>query len=137
MRRLCWADKVPLVLLALMTLALLFLGLGPAEDDYCRYIRLGNPHGTSADSYCFVTTAQHWSAFFSIEWTLFLKFIVPIWVSLRLMDAMGGGIAIRREYYDSLRRANDVPRMTADIDLTPREWSREVPDWLQRLRMRG
>jgi hypothetical protein len=58
------------------------------------------------------------------------------WVITRLIDLLGGGPAIRREYRDSLR-ANDVPRTMADIDLTPQEWRREEPDWLQRLRRPG
>jgi hypothetical protein len=111
-------------------------GLGPTDSEYCRYLRLEHPDWTSANSYCFVTAAQHWSAFLSIEWTLFLKFIAPIWVITRLADMFGGGTAIRRDYRDSLRRANASPQTTADIDLTPREWSRVEPDWLQRLRMR-
>jgi hypothetical protein len=132
--RLCWADKLPLVLFGLITVALLVLGeLGPTDSDYCRYLRLEHPDWTSAQSYCFVTSAQHWSAFFSIEWILFLKIIAPIWAITRLIDLFGGGPAIRRQYRESLR-ANDVPRTTADIDLAPREWSRAEPDWLQRLR---
>lgn len=132
--RLCWADKIPLVLFGLITVALLVLGeLGPTDTEYCRYIRLEHPDWTSANSYCFVTTAQHWSAFVSIEWTLFLKIIAPIWAFTRLIDLSGGGPAIRRQ----CRRFNDAPRRTADIDLTPQEWSREEPDWLQRLRRPG
>jgi hypothetical protein len=62
--RLCWADKIPLVLFALITVALLVLGgFGPVDSEYCRYLRLEHPDWTNADSYCFVTSAQHWSAF--------------------------------------------------------------------------
>jgi hypothetical protein len=78
--RLCWADKVPLALFALITLFMLFLGAGanPDNSQYCKDIREIYPTWTSADSYCFVTAAQHWSAFLSIEWALFLKIVAPI-----------------------------------------------------------
>jgi hypothetical protein len=76
--RLCWADKIPLVLFGLITAALLALGglLGSTDSEYCRYLRLEHPDWTSANSYCFVTAAEHWNAFFSIEWILSLKIIL-------------------------------------------------------------
>jgi hypothetical protein len=133
--RLCWADKVPLALFALITLFMLVLGAGanPDNSQYCKDIREIYPTWTSADSYCFVTAAEHWSAFFSIEWALFLKIVAPIWAITRLIDLFGGGPAIRREYRESLR-TNAPPRTTADIDLAPAEWTREEPDWRRRLR---
>jgi hypothetical protein len=131
--RLCWADKIPLLLFGLITVALLVLGeLGPTDSDYCRYLRLEHPDWTSANSYCFVTSAQHWSAFFSIEWILFLKFIAPIWVITRLIDLFAGGPAIRREYCERMRVS--APRRMVDIDVAPREWRREEPDWRRQLR---
>ena len=136
--RFCWADKVPLLLFALITLFMLFLGAGqyPDNSDFCKYIREAYPTWTSAQSYCFVTASEHWSAFFSIEWQLFLKLIAPLWAITRLIDLFGGGPAIRRQYRES-QHANDAPRTTADIDLSPREWSRVGPDWHQRLRRQG
>jgi hypothetical protein len=39
--RLCWADKIPLVLFGLISVVLLVLGgLGPTDSEYCRYLRL-------------------------------------------------------------------------------------------------
>jgi hypothetical protein len=65
-----------LALFALITVALLLLGLGNETQDasnYCQQIRAAHPDWTSDNSYCFVTAAQHWSAFASIEWFLFLS----------------------------------------------------------------
>jgi hypothetical protein len=51
--RLCWADKVPLALFALITLFMLVLGAGanPDNSQYCKDIREIYPTWTSADSF--------------------------------------------------------------------------------------
>jgi hypothetical protein len=118
--RLCWADKIPLALFGVITLILLFLGLGQTPDtsDYCRLLRLEHPTWTHADSYCFVTAAQHWSAFVWIEGFLFLKIVLPVWVVVRLIDLFGGGPAIRRRARDLV--TIDVP--TADIEMPQGRW---------------
>jgi hypothetical protein len=97
--RLCWADKVPLLLLTALVLVLLWFGgvlSGHNDTEYCHQLVLGHPTWTSADSYCFVTDEEHWGAFFSITWSLFLKFIAPIWVVLRITDFFLGGPYHRR-----------------------------------------
>jgi hypothetical protein len=134
--RLCWADKIPLALFALVTVVMLWLGMGanPDNSNYCELLRAENPTWTSADSNCFVTAEQHWSAFAWIEGFLFLKFILPIWAAARLIDLFAGGIAIRRRNRDMRTNAAQA---TADIDLSSAEWTRVEPDWLQRLRRRG
>jgi hypothetical protein len=132
--RLCWADKFPLALFALITLIMLFLGSGGAPDtsEYCRYLRLEHPTWTSNESYCFVTAAQHWSAFVSIEALLFWKLVVPVWVVTRLIDLMGGGIAARRADRDEASGLHQ-----ADIELRPGEWTTSEPDWRRQRRLRG
>jgi hypothetical protein len=120
--RLPWPEKIALALFALITLIMLFLGSGGAPDtsDYCRYMRLEHPTWTSSDSYCFVTAAEHWSAFVSIEALLFWKLVVPVWVATRLIDLMGGGIAARRADRDSLKAdGRDRSRQT-DADTRAR-----------------
>jgi hypothetical protein len=134
--RLCWADKVPLALFAIITLILLFLGMGqnPDPSEYCRWLRLEHPDWTSAESYCFVTSAQHWSAFAWIEGFLFLKIVVPIWIALRLIDLFGGGPAMRLA--DRERQTAGSTGHSADIDLAPGEWTSSEPEWRRRLRSR-
>jgi hypothetical protein len=112
----------------------LLLGLGNEAQDaseYCRQIRSAHPDWTSHNSYCFVTAAQHWSAFVSIEWTLFLKIVLPAWVVLRLIDLAGGGPAIRRAYREEQGAA--APS-APDIDLARSEWHSEEPEWRRPLR---
>ena len=124
--RLCWADKVPLALFAIITLILLFLGMGqnPDPSEYCRWLRLEHPDWTSRESYCFVTSAQHWSAFFSIEGTIFWKIIAPVWGLTRIVDLFMGGPAIRRRAKGNI--AIDVP--TADIEMPREHWPRSGRD---------
>ena len=124
--RLCWADKVPLALFAIITLILLFLGMGqnPDPSEYCRWLRLEHPDWTSRESYCFVTSAQHWSAFFSIEGTLFWKIVAPVWALTRIVDLFMGGPAIRRRAKGNI--AIDVP--TADIEMPREHWPRSGRD---------
>ena len=133
--RLCWADKVPLALFGLITLSCWCLAdcWDRPDTQFCRYLRLDYPDWTSADSYCFVTAAQHWSAFLSIEWILFLKIIAPIWVITRLLTCL----AVAPPSVTSIATLVPSPQTTADIDLTPQEWRRVEPDWLQRLRRPG
>jgi hypothetical protein len=116
--RLCWADRIPLLLFALITLIMLCLGAigGSTDTDYCHTLRAIHPEWTSHDSYCFVTATQHWSAFFSIEGTLFLKIVAPIWALLRIVDLSMGDPA--------RRRPNTNAVMTADIDLPRGRWTR-------------
>ena len=123
--RLCWADKVPLALFAIITLILLFLGMGqnPDPSEYCRWVRLEHPDWTSRESYCFVTSAQHWSAFLSIEGTLFWKIVAPVWALTRIVDLFMGGPAIRRRVKDNII---DVP--TADIEMPRVRWPRSGRD---------
>ena len=105
--RLAWPEKFVLVIFGLITLVLLFLGGGfgeyPDPSEYCQQLRHSYPTWTSANSYCFTTAEQHWRAFAGIEWILFLKLVLPIWIVLRLIDLFGGGIAIRREYREELK----------------------------------
>ncbi len=124
--RLCWADKVPLALLALITVALLLLGMpnSPDTSEYCRLMRLEHPDWTSRDSWCFVTSAEHWSAFLSIEGTVFWKIVLPAWIVPRLIDLFGGGPAIRREFRQK-QRTKTYPDVHADIDLARNEWRSE------------
>ena len=124
--RLCWADKVPLALFAIITLILLFLGMGqnPDPSEYCRWVRLEHPDWTSRESYCFVTSAQHWSAFLSIEGTLFWKIVAPVWALTRIVDLFMGGPAIRRRAKGNI--AIDVP--TADIEMPRVRWPRSGRD---------
>lgn len=130
--RLCWADKVPLALLGLITVALLFLGMPHTEDtsEYCRLLRIGHPDWTSQDSYCFVTSAQHWAAFLSIEDTLFWKIVAPVWIVARFVDLIMGGPAMRRKPKGD--RVIDVP--TADTETPQARSPWLVPDWPRRLR---
>jgi hypothetical protein len=136
--RLCWADKIPLALFGIITLVMLFLGLGahPDMSEYCRSMRLEHPTWTYDDSYCFVTAAQHWSAFAWIEGFLFLKFVLPVWVVTRVIDLFGSGPALRRANRE--RHAADGPgHFPADIDLAPNEWTLSDPEWRRRLRSQG
>jgi len=66
--RLAWPEKIALAPFALITLIMLFLGLGETPDmsQYCRDLRASYPTWTSNESYCFTTAAQHWWAFASI-----------------------------------------------------------------------
>jgi hypothetical protein len=122
--RLAWPEKITLALFALITLIMLFLGLGETPDmsEYCRSMRLEHPTWTSADSYCFVTAAQHWSAFAWIEGFLFLRIVLPVWVVARLVDLFGGGPALRRGDREQRQRST-APDATAHIDLGPGEWT--------------
>jgi hypothetical protein len=135
--RLCWADKIPLVLFGVITLVLLILGADQGLDssNYCQWIRATNPEWTSRESYCFVTSAQHWSAFFWIDGFLFLKIVLPVWVIVRLIDLFGGGPALRRA--DRERQTASSSEHSASIDLEPGEWMSSEPEWRQRLRSRG
>lgn len=59
--RLAWPEKFALALFALITVALLLLGLGNETQDasnYCQQIRAAHPDWRSDNSYCFVTAAQ-------------------------------------------------------------------------------
>lgn len=107
--RLCWADKIPLTLLAILILILLWLGSGPTPEAYKD-----------------VTEAQHWAAGASILWLLSWKFVLPIWAGLRFCDLLGGGPAIRRNARQSRITPDRPPR---DFDLGPGEWTRSGPDW--------
>jgi hypothetical protein len=121
--RLAWPEKVALVLFGVITLVMLFLGAGPNPDtsEYCRILHLQNPAWTSADSYCFVTAAQHWSAFLSIEGFLFLKIVLPAWIALRVIDLFGGGPRIRRAYREE-QAAKSYEGDHPEIDLARNEW---------------
>ena len=126
--RLCWVDKVPIFLFGVITVILLVLGqLGgnPDTSAYCHALRIAHPDWTHHDSYCFVTPAQHWSAFLAIDGILFLKIVAPIWVLFRVVDLFMGGPSSRRRP----RSASAPHRMTADIELGPEEWTRAGPDW--------
>jgi hypothetical protein len=115
-----WPEKLALALFALITVVLLLLGLGNETQDasnYCQQIRAAHSDWTSDNSYCFVTAAQHWSAFASIEWFLFLKIVLPAWVVMRLIDLFGGGPAIRRA--DRERTNSGPEQCQAAIDLDP------------------
>jgi hypothetical protein len=124
--RLCWADKIPLALFAIITLILLFLGMGqnPDPSEYCRWLKLEHPDWTSRESYCFVKSAQHWSAFLSIEGTLFWKIVAPVWALTRIVDLIMGGPAIRRRAKGNI--AIDVPM--ADIEMPREHWPRSGRD---------
>jgi hypothetical protein len=125
--RLCWADKVPLALFGIITLILLFLGMGenPDPSEYCRWLKLENPDWTSHESYCFVTSAQHWSAFLSIEGMLFWNIVLPVWAMTRIVDLSMGGPAIRRRARGGM--PIDVPM--ADIEMPRERWPMSEPDW--------
>jgi hypothetical protein len=69
----CWADKIPLWIFLAVTLVLFVLG--NLDND--------TPSG------------RWWAAFFSVDGFLFLKFILPTWVVLRVIDFMVGGPTIR------------------------------------------
>lgn len=131
--RLCWADKVPLALFGIITLILLFLGMGenPDPSEYCRWLKMEHPDWTSRESYCFVTSAQHWSAFLSIEGTLFWKIVGPVWALTRIVDLFMGGPAIRRRNRQVII---DVP---VDTEMTQGHWPMSEPDWLRQRRLRG
>lgn len=131
--QLCWADKVALALLGLITVALLILGMphGADTSEYCRLMKLEHPDWTSRNSYCFVTTAQHWSAFLSIEGTLFWKIVAPVWVVTRVIDLFMGGPALRRRARGDM--AIDVP--TEDIAMPRGRSLRTEPDWIRRLHL--
>src|ERR1700733_11356371 len=124
--RLCWADKVPLALFALITVALLLLGMPHNTDtsEYCRLMRLEHPGWTSRDSWCFVTSAEHWSAFLSIEGTLFWKIVAPVWALTRIIDLFMGGPGLRRRA--KMHSAIDVP--TADIEMPRAHWPKLAQD---------
>jgi len=69
----CWADKIPLWVFLAVTVVLFVLGQvgsNPASDRW-------------------------WDAFLWVEGFLFLKFILPAWVVLRVIDFMVGGPTIR------------------------------------------
>jgi len=135
--RLAWPEKIALAPFALITLIMLFLGLGETPDmsQYCRDLRASYPTWTSNESYCFTTAAQHWWAFASIEGFLFLKIVLPVWVVARLIDLFGGGIALRRADREQRQASGRDPhRTTADIDLAPGEWTSSDPEWRRRLR---
>jgi hypothetical protein len=69
----CWADKIPLWIFLAVTVVLFVLGQvgsNPASDRW-------------------------WDAFLWVEGFLFLKFILPAWVVLRVIDFMVGGPTIR------------------------------------------
>ena len=121
--RLAWPEKITLALFALITLVMLFLGSGATPDmsEYCRSLRLEHPAWTHADSYCFVTGAQHWAAFAWIEGFLLLKIMLPAWIVARLVDLFGGGPALRRG--DRERQHSAAPDTAAHIDLGPGEWT--------------
>lgn len=122
--RLCWADKIPLALFVLITLTLLALGgSAPDNSQYCQSLRLEHP--TWTQSYCFVTSAQHWSAFAGIEWIILYKIIAPIWIALRLFDLMGNGPALRREGRDRRGESNARRETMAGggIDLPRSAWT--------------
>lgn len=132
--RLCWAEKIPLALLVLITVILLLLGMPHSSDtsEYCRLMRLEHPNWTNRESWCFVTSAQHWSAFFSIEGTLFWKVVFPAWILCRIIDLFMGGPGLRRRA--KLHSAIDVP--TGDIVMPQAHWPRSEPDWFRRLHLR-
>jgi hypothetical protein len=77
--RLCWADKIPLVAFAAITLVLLFLG----------------STGETPPAYADVTAARHWAALLSIDWLIFWKVILGPWIVLRIVDFLMGGPARR------------------------------------------
>jgi hypothetical protein len=120
--RLAWPEKTSLVVFGLITLILLFLGMGenPDPSEYCQWLKLEHPEWTSRESYCFVTSAQHWSAFLSIEGTLFWKIVAPVWALTRIVDLFMGGPAIRRRAKGNI--AIDVP--SADIEMPREHWPR-------------
>ena len=120
--RLAWPEKITLAVFALITLIMLFLGSGGAPDtsDYCRWLRLEHSTWTSNESYCFVTSAQHWSAFVSIEALLFWKLVVPVWVATRLIDLVGGGIAARRADRESVKADGHNRSRQTDADTRAR-----------------
>ena len=127
--RLAWPEKIALAPFALITLIMLFLGLGETPDmsQYCRDLRASYPTWTSNESYCFTTA--------SIEGFLFLKIVLPVWVVARLIDLFGGGIALRRADREQRQASGRDPhRTTADIDLAPGEWTSSEPEWRRRLR---
>jgi hypothetical protein len=96
--RLAWPEKFSVGFFAFITTILLLLGGSTNHDDpYCKSLRAMHPDWTNLESYCFVTPEQHWSAFLSIEGTLFLKFVLPVWIVLRLIDLYGAGPARRRQ----------------------------------------
>jgi hypothetical protein len=134
--RLAWPEKASLVVFGLITLVMLFLGMGqnPDPSEYCQQLRSAHHDWTSAESYCFVTAAQHWSAFAWIEGFLFLKVVLPVWIVLRVLDIAGGGPAIRRGHF------NDWPppwqKRKVGLDLRPTEWTSSEPEWRRRLRSR-
>jgi len=129
--RLCWADKVPLALFALITVTqLIFAGWAPDDSQYCQLLRIEHPTWTSADSYCFVTVVQQWTAFAYIEGILFLKIILPVWVCTRAFDLLGNGPALRRSARD--RSDDSIARTMADFDLPRAEWTSSMSDFLQR-----
>lgn len=69
-------DRIGLGLVVLFVLFLFFIGgVGP-NDKFM--------------------DADWWTAFWDIFWTIGLKFILPIWLALRLVDAVSGGPARRR-----------------------------------------
>jgi hypothetical protein len=69
----CWADKIPFWIFLAVTVVLFVLGSvgsNPASDRW-------------------------WDAFLWVDGFLFLKFILPAWVVLRIIDFMVGGPTIR------------------------------------------
>jgi hypothetical protein len=71
--RLCWADKIPLGMYLAVVAILLFLGL------------MSPPHD-----------AAWFNAGVNIMWLIFYKFVVPLWIFLRLIDLLMGGPGKRR-----------------------------------------
>ena len=69
----CWADKIPFWIFLAVTVVLFVLG--NLDND--------TPSG------------RWWAAFLWVDGFLFLKFILPAWVVLRVIDFMVGGPTIR------------------------------------------
>lgn len=71
MLKLCWADRIGLVLLIGLSLALIFVGaIGP------------NPRAFSV---------HWWGDFLDILWIVGSKTVLPIWIFLRAVDLVAGG----------------------------------------------
>lgn len=64
--RFCWADKLVLALLVLLSLAMIFIG------------------ATSG-----LITANWWSTFAATLFLLSAKFLLPLWLALRVLDLLG------------------------------------------------
>lgn len=70
MLKICWADKIGLALLGVLTFALFFLG------------NLNNPE---RGSWAWI------EAGLSILWIVGSKTVLPVWLFLRLIDFLAGG----------------------------------------------